>query len=85
MKEYYPEWFEKIDWADDTKSYSQMTTVSDENGYNWKEMELWYDLRQPEDLEFLVRDINHFRLVGDERSAVRTEQVLGEILKQLSS
>jgi glycosyltransferase A (GT-A) superfamily protein (DUF2064 family) len=79
------ELFDEVDWADDTAVYGQMAAASNENGYNWEEMDLWYDLRQPEDLEFLVRDINQFRLVGDERSAVRTEQVLGDILKNLPS
>jgi glycosyltransferase A (GT-A) superfamily protein (DUF2064 family) len=83
MSRCVPELFKRVDWADDTAAYSQMKQASEENGYNWDEMDLWYDLRQPEDLEFLVRDINHFRLVGDERSAVRTEQVLGDILKNL--
>jgi glycosyltransferase A (GT-A) superfamily protein (DUF2064 family) len=83
MRRYIAELFGKVDWEDDTAAYSQLVAASRENGYHWDEMDLWYDLRQPEDLEFLVRDINHFRLVGDEKSAVRTEQVLGEILKNL--
>ena len=85
MSKCVPELFDKVDWTDDTAAYSQLAKASKENGYNWDEMNLWYDLRQPEDLEFLVRDINQFRLVGDERSAVRTEQILGDILKNLPS
>jgi glycosyltransferase A (GT-A) superfamily protein (DUF2064 family) len=85
MSKHLPVLFEQIDWSDDRSIYSQMTAICKDGCGNWDEMDLWYDLRQPEDLEFLVRDINHFRLVGDEKSAVRTEQVLEEILKNLPS
>lgn len=85
MSRHILELFEAVDWGDDSAAYGQMTALSKERKYNWEEMDLWYDLRQPEDLEFLVRDINQFRLVGDERSAVRTEQILGDILKNLPS
>jgi len=80
---YLPEIFENVEWSDDSHLYSQMVKASRENGYNWDEMDLWYDLRHPEDLEFLVTDINHFRLVGDEQTASKTEAMLGEILKNL--
>jgi len=80
-----PDLFAKIDWSDDTTVYSQITSVCEQDGIEWNELDLWYDLRQPGDIEFLVRDINHYRIVGDETSAVRTEQVLEEILKDLPS
>ncbi len=83
MSRYIAELFDKVDWENDTAAYSQLASASKENGYHWYEMDLWYDLRQPEDLEFLVRDINQFRLVGDEQSATRTERVLGDILNNL--
>jgi len=83
MAKHIPILFEKIDWSDDTTVYSQMTNLCKDGCGDWDEMDLWYDLRQPEDLEFLVRDINHFRLVGDEKSAARTEKVLEEILKDI--
>ncbi len=82
---YVPELFENVDWSNDTRVYSQMVKAFEENDYDWNEMDLWYDLRHPEDLEFLVTDINHFRLVGDEATASRTEAMLEEILKNLPS
>lgn len=85
MSRHISELFDTVDWSDDSAAYVQMTVVSKEKEFGWEEIDLWYDLRQPEDLEFLVRDINQFRLVGDERSAVRTEQILGDILKNLPS
>ena len=80
-----PELFAEIDWTADCSVYSQMVEACKKNEFHWDEMDIWYDLRQPEDLEFLVRDINHFRLIGDEKSAIRTEQALEEILKDLPS
>jgi glycosyltransferase A (GT-A) superfamily protein (DUF2064 family) len=80
-----PDLFGKVDWSLDDTVYSQITSLCKEANLTWDEMDIWYDLRQPGDLEFLVRDINHYRLVGDEKSALRTEQVLEEILKNLPS
>lgn len=48
----------------------------------WKELELWYDVSHQEDIEFIVRDINHFRLTGDEESARATEDVLAKYVDQ---
>jgi len=77
--------YAKIDWDDlNTALYSQMVSVAEDESLKWNELDLWYDLRQPEDFEFLVRDINFFRQVGDEKSASSTEEVLDEILKKIS-
>jgi len=48
----------------------------------WKELDLWYDVSHQEDIEFIVRDINQFRLTGDEESARATEEVLTKYLDQ---
>jgi hypothetical protein len=74
---------EKVEWASDKPVYSQMVSAVSDSTLNWNELELWYDLRQPEDFEFLIRDINFFRQIGDENSASRTEEVLNEILKKM--
>jgi len=76
--------FDKIDWASDQAIYSQMVSMVSEKSLDWNELDLWYDLRQPEDFEFLVRDINFFRQIGDEKSATCTEDVLDEVLKKIS-
>jgi len=75
--------FDNIDWFGDEAVYSQMVNVVSSGSLKWHELDLWYDLRQPEDFEFLIRDINFFRQVGDEKSASSTEVVLGEILKKM--
>lgn len=48
----------------------------------WKEVDLWYDISHQEDIEFIVRDINQFRLTGNEDSARATEDVLTRYLDQ---
>ena len=75
--------FENVEWAGEKPVYSQMVSTVSDSALNWHELELWYDLRQPEDFEFLIRDINFFRQIGDEKSASRTEEVLNEILKKM--
>jgi len=76
---------EKIDWDSEQTVYSQMVDiVTEKSSLVWRELDLWYDLRQPEDFEFLIRDINFFRQVGDEISASCTEEVLDDILKRIA-
>jgi len=50
-------------------------------GLVWKELDLWYDISHQEDIEFIVRDINQFRLTGNEYSARATEEVLTQYLE----
>ncbi len=83
MRKLVPEVFNRIDWANTDDIYSHMVEVAQTCELNWEEMELWYDLRQPGDLEFLVRDINAFRIIGDEQSAKATESVLETLFQRL--
>ncbi len=76
--------FEEVNWNGGQPVYSQMVSIADNRTLKWHEMELWYDLRQPEDFEFLIRDINFFRQIGDEKSASCTEDILDEILKKMA-
>jgi len=62
--------------------FSEVSNHLREQGLSWSEMELWYAVEHNEDLEYLVRDINQFRLEGDEVSAKETEMVLGRILNR---
>ncbi len=58
------------------RAYAMLIEQLQLQGLQWQEMELWYDVRHQEDIEFIVRDINQFRLVGDETTASATEAVL---------
>lgn len=62
--------------------YSEVAECFREKGLTWSELELWYAVEHPEDLEYLVRDINQFRLEGDEISARETEMVLQRVAER---
>jgi glycosyltransferase A (GT-A) superfamily protein (DUF2064 family) len=83
MKRMIPELFDKMDWSDNDGIYSRLVEVVSEYGLDWEELEIWYNLRQPGDLEFLARDINAFRIAGDEKSAIRTEAMLAALINKL--
>jgi uncharacterized protein len=82
MSKFIPQLFTRINWSEDDLIYPRIVEMAREDSLNWEELELWYDLRQPEDLEYLVRDINAFRIVGDESSAKRTEGVLNTLIEK---
>jgi glycosyltransferase A (GT-A) superfamily protein (DUF2064 family) len=83
MRRLVPEVFSQIDWSNPDEIYRNVVEVAQADRLNWEEIELWYDLRQPGDLEFLVRDINAFRIGGDETSAKATEAVLETLFQKL--
>ncbi len=61
-------------------SYSHSTAALSHAGLAWQEIDLSYDVGHQEDLEFIVREINHCRYVGDEDTALCTENVLAEFI-----
>lgn len=68
-----------FDWRS-PNIYSEVSNFLQEKGLTWSEMEIWYAVEHNEDLEYLIRDINQFRLEGDELAARETEKVLERIL-----
>jgi len=70
------------DWAN-SAIYSQLSDSFTAAGLNWTELPLWYCVENPDDLEYLVRDINQYRLEGDELTAHETEKALQRILPEL--
>jgi len=70
-----------FDWKSPT-IYAEVANHFQQQGLSWSELELWYAVEHHEDLEYLIRDINQFRLEGDEVSARETEQVLSRILNR---
>ncbi len=73
----------EFDWKA-SNIYSQVASHIDDMGLSWEETEIWYAVEHPEDLEYLARDINQFRLVGDEETARETEKVLERILNRFN-
>lgn len=70
-----------FDWKS-SNIYSQVASHIEEKGLSWQETEVWYAVEHPEDMEYLARDINQFRLTGDEETARETEKVLERILSR---
>ncbi len=62
-------------------AYKESTAALKEAGLSWQEIDLSYDVGHQEDLEYVVREINHCRYTGDEETGRRTEQVLAEFIK----
>jgi hypothetical protein len=50
-------------------------------GHAFRELPVGYDVDTAFDLEFLVRDINQFRLSGDEHRSRHAEDVLAKIVQ----
>ncbi len=71
----------RFDWRS-PDIYSEVVACFREKGLSWSELEMWYAVEHAEDLEFLVRDINQFRLEGDEMSAKETEMVLKRVMER---
>ena len=76
-----PEIFEDVPVGTDL-AYAAFSERLREAGMAWKELDLWYDVSHQEDIEFIVRDINQFRLTNDEESARATEDILTKYLDQ---
>jgi hypothetical protein len=72
-----------FDWRS-SNIYSQVAAHIEDRGLSWEETEIWYAVEHPEDVEYLARDINHFRLTGDEDTARETERVLERILNRFN-
>lgn len=62
-------------------AYMESTAALREAGLPWQEIDLSYDVGHQEDLEFVVREINHCRYTGDEETGRCTEDLLAEFIK----
>lgn len=63
-------------------SYKDSTEALTEAGLAWQEIDLSYDVTHQEDLEFIVREINHARFTGDEDTGLCTEAILAEYMNE---
>jgi len=63
-------------------AYMESTAALREAALPWQEIDLSYDVGHQEDLEYVVREINHCRYTGDEETGRCTEQLLAEFIKQ---
>ena len=66
-------------------AYKNSTAALEKAGITWQEIELSYDVSHQEDLEFIVREINHCRFTGDEDTARCTEATLAEFIRETTA
>ncbi|MFH1686984.1 MAG: DUF2064 domain-containing protein [bacterium] len=65
--------------------YSEVAAKFIEQGLAWSELEIWYTVESPEELELMARDINQYRFEDDEVTALETERTLEQILEKLGA
>lgn len=63
-------------------AYKKSINALNTAGIPWQEIDLSYDVGHQEDLEFIVREINHCRYTGDEDTALNTERVLAQFMRE---
>lgn len=71
-----------FDWKTPT-IYSEVAQAFSEHKLAWTELEIWYAVETPDDLEILARDINQYRFEGDDNTGRETEVALERILARL--
>lgn len=81
MRSDYPQAASLVTIGSDT-SYRDSTEALAKKKLTWQEIDLCYDISHQEDIEFIVREINHARFTGDEVIGVCTEAVLSEFMDE---
>lgn len=71
-----------FDWKSPS-IYSEVADAFTREGLAWSELEIWYCVEDPDELELMVRDINQWRYEGDENTARETELVMERLLTKL--
>jgi glycosyltransferase A (GT-A) superfamily protein (DUF2064 family) len=71
-----------FDWRSPS-IYHDVSEAFTREQMSWAELEIWYAVESPDELEFLARDINQFRFEGDEETAHETEKVMERIIARL--
>ncbi|HOD67764.1 MAG TPA: DUF2064 domain-containing protein [candidate division Zixibacteria bacterium] len=72
----------EFDWKSPS-IYHDVSNAFTEQELRWAELEIWYCVEDPDELELMVRDINQFRFEGDELSARETELVIERLLSRM--
>ena len=72
---FYPGLFEGTPWAEGSV-YKGLSDRLNRDGLRWQELEILYDVDNPDDLEQLYSDIDHLRLAGKDDMCCHTENYL---------
>lgn len=83
FKDTYKVKLQDFDWKR-PDIYSAVSNKFNDLKMSWEELQIWYAVEHPEDIQYLAMDINQFRLAGDEITACETEKVLERILSRLA-
>lgn len=73
-----------FDWKSPS-IYSEVATRFTELSLAWSELEIWYTVESPEELELMVRDINQYRFEDDDFTARETERIMERLLEKLGA
>jgi glycosyltransferase A (GT-A) superfamily protein (DUF2064 family) len=63
--------------------YSEVVQALDAKGLSWSELEIWYAIESPEELDLMARDINQYRFEEDDTTARETELVMERLIAKL--
>jgi len=72
----------EFDWKSPS-IYSDVVAAFDKAGLAWAELEIWYAVETPDEIELMVRDINQYRFEDDDVTARETEAVMERLLSKL--
>jgi len=72
----------EFDWKS-PNIYHDVAADFEQKGLEWNELDIWYAVETTDYLEVMVRDINQFRIEGDETTAHETELVMERLLSKL--
>jgi glycosyltransferase A (GT-A) superfamily protein (DUF2064 family) len=72
-----------FDWKSPT-IYSEVA-LAFTGKLSWSELEIWYAVESPDELDLLARDINQFRFEQDDTTARETELVMERLIAKLGS
>lgn len=82
MSDSYRVQLSDFDWKSPS-IYSEVAQSFEEKGLAWSELDIWYAVETSDYLEVMVRDINQFRIEGDETTAHETELVIERLLSKM--
>ena len=71
-----------FDWKSPS-IYSEVATAFTDKNLSWSELDIWYTIESPEELDLMARDINQYRFEEDDTTARETELVLERLLAKL--
>ncbi len=70
-----------FDWKSPTIYSEVAATFSGK--LSWSELDIWYAIESPEELDLLARDINQYRFEQDDETARETELVMERLIAKL--